>query len=129
MLNGIGLESLLGSVPLESNSEKTELLSPISEAEKKSTQRTKGSQFELDAWRREGGGSNELVHPGDLPSEGLVEVGSESSNDGRPEVTGVERFGDVGRGELDCFGGKEGREGCEGREGELELEAKSELLF
>ena len=49
----------------------------------------------------EGRKSNELVHPDDLPSEGLVEVGGEGSDDGRPEVTGVEGFGDVGRGELD----------------------------
>jgi hypothetical protein len=46
-------------------------------------------------------GIDALVHPGDLPATGLVQVPKESTDDGRSEVTGVERFGNVRGGELD----------------------------
>ena len=74
MRNRIRLQLFLTSEPLESNSKQSKLFAPISE----------------------------VVDSGDFPSVSFVEVGKESTDDGRSKVTGVEGFGDVGRGEFDC---------------------------
>jgi hypothetical protein len=44
---------------------------------------------------------SEVIDSNDFPSMSFVQVGEESTDDGGSEVTGVERFGDVGRGEFD----------------------------
>lgn len=48
----------------------------------------------------------EIVDPDDFPPVGFVQVGQEGADDGRSEVAGVERLGDVGRGEFDCKAGR-----------------------
>ena len=74
MGDSVGLQFLLAPEPLETDGEQSELFPPISE----------------------------VVYPGDLPSVSFVQVGQEGTDDRRSEVTGVEGFGDVGRGEFDC---------------------------
>lgn len=43
----------------------------------------------------------EVVHASDVPSASLVDVGNESTDDGTPQMTGVDWLGDVGRRKVD----------------------------
>jgi hypothetical protein len=74
MPDSIPLQILFVSVPLESNGQKPELFPPITQ----------------------------VVDSDDIPAVGFVEVGNESTDDGRTKMTGVEGFGDVWGREIDC---------------------------
>ena len=41
------------------------------------------------------------VDPDDVPAGGLIEIGQESTNDGRSEMASVEGLGNIRRGEFD----------------------------
>ena len=96
--DGVLLELLLGPVPLEADGEDTcerriatgSASCPSTQARHSENRRTKLLAPVA-----------EVVHAEDVPAVGLVEVGEEGADDGRAEVAGVERLGDVGRRELD----------------------------
>lgn len=73
VVDGILEKLLLATVLLETQCQYTVLLAPVTE----------------------------VVDANHIPASGLVEVGEETANDGASQVTGVEGFGNVGRGELD----------------------------
>lgn len=72
MLDGILKELLLGSVTLESDSQKTVLLAPVSQ----------------------------VVHAESVVSVSLEDVADEGSDDGRAQMSCVEGLGNVGRRKL-----------------------------
>jgi len=73
VLDGVGQQLLLGSITLETNSQETVLLAPISE----------------------------VVHRCGVETVGVQNVADKGSDNGGTQVTGVEGLGNVGRRELD----------------------------
>ena len=72
MHDRVGFESLLIPIPVKAHTQQTVLRSPVAQ----------------------------VVQTGHLPAHRLVQVGDHRANNGRSQVTGMERLGDIGRGKV-----------------------------